>query len=188
MVDIPWDVFFWSALGPGWGDKKQPKALLVEEEGRRRWDQRGEGDAERVERPEKRKRDQPGLALGYPGPCCFNRVDLDGTHVRRAMSQSREDSKAIKHHHSKPVSPSFLPSSPPQGPSLATDCSSVEELRVPMTSRTHELESPGHPPPADGGMDGRVRKKTGDNGWSSWSPPLLQDRLASRDTMLYLLQ
>lgn len=103
------------------------------------------------------------------------------------MSQSREDSKAIKHHHSKPVSPSFLPSSPPTGPIPGHRLLLRGGAEGP-NDQQDQLESPGHPPPADGGMDGRVRKKTGDNGWSSWSPSLLQDRLASRDTMLYLLQ
>lgn len=48
--------------------------------------------------------------------------------------------------------------------------------------------SPGHPPPAGGGTDGGVRKMTSENRRSSWSPSLPQDRLASRNTLLYSLQ
>ena len=39
-----------------------------------------------------------------------------GYTLRTALRQSRENSKAIKHHHSNPGSPSFLPLSPLAGP------------------------------------------------------------------------
>lgn len=38
--DAPWDVFFWSALGPRWGIKAAKSPAGVEGEGRRKWDQR----------------------------------------------------------------------------------------------------------------------------------------------------
>lgn len=47
---------------------------------------------------------------------------------------------------------------------------------------------PWAPTLADGGMDGGVRKKTGENRWSSWTLTLPQDHLASCNTLLYLLQ
>lgn len=71
MVDLSWDVFFWSTLGPGWGNKGSQKPCWWKEKvegGGTRRDQRGKGDVERMVRPEKRKRDQPGLVLGYSGP------------------------------------------------------------------------------------------------------------------------
>ena len=58
MVDTPWDVFsFWSASGPGWGNKGIPKLSWWKEKvgaGGTRGDQRGEGDAERAVKKEKR--------------------------------------------------------------------------------------------------------------------------------------